>query len=149
MTFIVECCSVCFAAIKLVIVFGMISMTSTARYQSPRKGASLCTAEVESTELADMRSDCLTPSSNSLTPSSTSLTPSSNSLTTSSNSLMPSTVATFSRRLASASRRLAPASRRVATASRHIVPASCRQATVSRLVLWHQSHAVYQHPHAV
>ena len=99
MTFIVECCSVCFAAIKLVIVFDMISMTSTARYQSPRKVASLCTAEVESTELADMRSDCLTPSSNSLTPSSTSLTPST---------------------VASASRRLAPASRREATASRHI-----------------------------
>ena len=45
--------TVCLAAIKLCYCADMVSVTSTSRKSRP-----LCTAEVDSTELADVRADC-------------------------------------------------------------------------------------------
>ena len=56
-TFVVECCTCLFRCIQTCDCVGMISVMSMPRYQSPSKVDPLCTAEVDSTELADVHAD--------------------------------------------------------------------------------------------
>ena len=56
-TFIVECCNRLFHCNQTCYCVGMVSVTSTSHYQSPSKVDPLCRAEVDSTELADVRTD--------------------------------------------------------------------------------------------
>ena len=56
-TFIVECWNRLFRCNQTCYCAGMISVTTTSRFQSPWKVDALCTAEVDSTELANVRAD--------------------------------------------------------------------------------------------
>ena len=57
MTFIVECCNRLFRCNQTCYCVGMVSVTLASHYQIPSKVDLLCTAEVDSTELADVRAD--------------------------------------------------------------------------------------------
>ena len=55
--FVVECCNRLFLSNQTCYCAAMVSMRSTSRYRSPCKVDPLCTGEVDSTELADVRTD--------------------------------------------------------------------------------------------